>query len=94
MSPVNVRIGYGRVSQRGRQAQQAGPHHIAQVTGLPGARGQGEEFQAQAVALAAHILLDHALFHQAAQQAVSGGLRQPDLLRQLRHALAAVGALT
>jgi hypothetical protein len=55
----------------------------AQVAGVAGAGGQREEVDAQAVQLAAFVLLDHALGHERLQQTVRGGLREADGPREL-----------
>ncbi len=77
-----------RVTEGGRQTQQCRTHQFAQIAALPGPGRQGEELQAQAITLAAPVLLDHPFLHQAAQQAVGGWLGQADVLRQLGHPLA------
>ncbi len=78
-----------RIAEGSTQAQHARPYQVAQVAGLARVGCQREKLQAQAIAFAACVLLDHAFVHQAAQQAVGGGLGQADLLRELGHPFAA-----
>ncbi|MNH16968.1 hypothetical protein D3C79_766200 [compost metagenome] len=61
---------------------------------MPGLGRQGKKIQAQPVTLAGRALVDHAFFNQAAQQAVSGGLRQANPLRQLADLLALAAAFS
>jgi hypothetical protein len=74
------------VAQAGAQPQHGRPAQAAQVHGVAGLRGQRKKINAQAVQLGAGFLLDHALGHQALQDAVGGRLRQARGLGDVRDA--------